>query len=281
MATKDVTNLDIPTIESSLLEQPQMECPVVHHFGPGIYIREVRLPAGALAVGHTQKHRHMNIMLTGKVAMITDDGVNIVQAPLIFVGEPGKKMGYVIEDCVWQNIYATEETDIEKLEAYYLEKSEAWTNSNEANFLAAMGAHTEDRLDFEAVLSELNVSAEKVKEQSCNGLDMIELPSPWASKVSVRPSPIEGKGLFSSFPILSGEVISPARMGGKRTIAGRYVNHSLNPNCKYVKNSGGDINLVAERNIDGCKGGDFGTELTVDYRQAVAENLKDNSLCQV
>tara|TARA_R110000744_G_scaffold352095_3_gene458147 strand:- start:11211 stop:12047 length:837 start_codon:yes stop_codon:yes gene_type:complete len=278
MATKDVLNLDIPIIEASLLEQPQMECPVVHHFGPGIYIREVRLPAGALAVGHTQRHRHMNIMLTGKVAMITNDGVNIVQAPLIFVGEPGKKMGYVIEDCVWQNIYATEETDIEKLEAYYLKKSDAWSNSNEAKFLAAMGAHTADRLDFEAVLSELNVTAETVREQSCNELDMMELPGPWTTKVSVRPSPIEGRGLFSSFFAAEGEVVSLARMNGKRTIAGRYVNHSLNPNCRYVKNSRGDINLVAKQNIDGCMGGDFGTELTVDYRQAVAENLKDNSL---
>ena len=34
----------IEKVESHLLDLPQVECPVVHHFGPGIYIREVTLP---------------------------------------------------------------------------------------------------------------------------------------------------------------------------------------------------------------------------------------------
>jgi hypothetical protein len=32
----------------------------------------------------------------------------------------------------------------------------------------------------------------------------------------------------------------------------------------------GGIDLVALRDLDGCKGGDNGTELTVDYRFALA-----------
>jgi hypothetical protein len=37
-----------------------------------------------------------------------------------------------------------------------------------------------------------------------------------------------------------------------------------------VKLPNGDIDLVALTDIEGCKGGDMGTEITIDYRQALA-----------
>lgn len=117
-------NLEL--IEGGLLSLPQVECPVVHHFGPGIYIREVTIPAGTLAIGHAQKFHHLNILLKGSVAMIIDGAVKVVKAPLIFTGSPGRKLGYALEDTVWQNIYATEETDIEKLEDWIVDKSQTW-----------------------------------------------------------------------------------------------------------------------------------------------------------
>ena len=39
-------NLIVADLEKEMLEMPQADCPVAHHFGPGIYIREVTLPAG-------------------------------------------------------------------------------------------------------------------------------------------------------------------------------------------------------------------------------------------
>jgi len=44
-----------------------------------------------------------------------------------------------------------------------------------------------------------------------------------------------------------------------------------------------DIDLVAIRDIDGCKGGSLGEEITIDYRQALSLsgiNFKGNVLCQ-
>jgi SET domain-containing protein len=78
---------------------------------------------------------------------------------------------------------------------------------------------------------------------------------------------------------MSGQIIAPARIAGKRTPAGRYVNHSMNPNCKYIADENGDIYLVSLRDIDGCKGGGCGEELTVDYRQALILNM-ELSTCQ-
>jgi hypothetical protein len=47
-----------------------------------------------------------------------------------------------------------------------------------------------------------------------------------------------------------------------------------------VKNDVGDIWLLAMRDISGCRGGDPGEELTVDYKQALlcAETFKLKNL---
>jgi hypothetical protein len=45
----------------------------------------------------------------------------------------------------------------------------------------------------------------------------------------------------------------------------------------------GNIDLVALTDIEGCKGGSMGTEITIDYRQALAlagVEFKKESLCQ-
>lgn len=263
----------IQEIESAMLDMPQIDCPVAHHFGPGIYIREVTLPAGIIALGHSQRFKHLNILVTGKVAIVAGDRVRVLEAPMIYVGEPGRKAGYVIETCVWQNIYATEETDIDKLEAHFLDKSDTWEKHNDEKLkLALLGRH-EDRLDYKAMLKECGFNEEIVRKQSENEEDQIPMPSNYAAHISVRDSEIEGQGLFLTQPVTSKTAIAAARVGGNRTPAGRYVNHSKTPNC-YYKFIGEDIYLVSLRQINGCIGGDKGEELTVDYRQSLSLSRK-------
>lgn len=265
----EIDSTKVEAVESEMLELPQVECPVVHHFGPGIYIREVTLPAGTLAIGHAQRFEHLNIMLTGAVAMLNNGEVKVLHAPAIFVGKPGRKIGYVIERTVWQNVYATEETDIDKLEATYLEKSETWHEHASAVKQLEHAARNEDREDFERVLMQSGFSAETVRAQSECEDDQIQMPDGF-SRFTVRESAIEGRGAFLSFPADEGEIIAPARIGGFRTPAGRYTNHSKYPNARFEVNGAGDIYLVALRRISGCQGGGMGEEVTVDYRQALS-----------
>jgi hypothetical protein len=261
----------IEQVESHLLDLPQVECPVVHHFGPGIYIREVTLPAGVLAIGHAQRFDHLNIMLTGSVAVVGDDGqTKVLQAPMIFVGKPGRKLGYVLETCIWQNVYATDERDIDKLEAMFLDKSATWQAHAEAAKQLETYHRREDREDFELVVRLAGFTPASVRAQSENPHDQIAMPSGFAPKFTVRDSAIEGKGVFLSAPVDDNEVIAPARIDGMRTPAGRYTNHAKTPNAKFVKDESGDIWLVATRRIAGCVGGSQGEEVTVDYRQALA-----------
>lgn len=264
------TPLQINEIEKVMLEIDQADCPVLHHFGPGVYMREVVLPQGVFAVGHYQKKDHLNIMLSGKVAIVENDEVKVLTAPMIFTGKPGRKMGYVMETCAWLNVYNTNETNIDTLEATYLDKSEAWQGHEKEEKILRRALRDEDRKDFQSMLEEVGISAELVREQSVNEDDMIPLSDEWSSHVSVRESDIEGVGLFLSFPVNEEVMIAPARINDKRTPAGRYVNHSKKPNCKYIKSDNDIIYLVSLKGIQGCQGGNSGEELTVDYRQALS-----------
>jgi len=118
-------------IEALMLSAPQVECPVTHHFGHGIYMREAFLPAGTYVMGHSHKHEHMNIMLKGKMAVIVNGEAKVIEGPYIFTGKPGRKFAYIIEDTVFVNAYATDETDVDKLEEMFVDKSDAWRVAQE------------------------------------------------------------------------------------------------------------------------------------------------------
>lgn len=259
----------VEQVEAAMLALPQADAPVVHRFGPGIYIREVTIPAGVLAIGHAQRSEHMNVMLKGRVTMLNDNGTTTeLVAPMVFVGKPGRKIGYVQEEMVWQNIYATTETDIEKLEATYLEKSDTWMQDQKLRTSVSALQHDIDRADYRAMLAEVGIPHEVARAQSENESD--QMPMPMGSYLMmVADSQIEGKGVFATATIAAGNVIAPARIDGKRTPAGRFTNHSATPNAVMVQRPNGDIDLVATRRIAGCTGGQPGEEITIDYRQAL------------
>lgn len=259
----------VDRIEAAMLALPQVECPVFHHFGPGIYVREVNLPAGITAIGHAQRFEHLNIMLKGRVLMYRDDGSTVeLAAPLLFVAPPGRKVGYVIEDVVWLNVYATSETDVETLERTYLDKSPAWQDDRGRRTARERDAHAADRADFLAMAAEVEVTPEDIRAQSERTEDLTDMPQgSWP--VMVADSPIEGRGLFATAPIAAGMLICPGRISGKRTPAGRYTNHSATPNARSVLRPNGDVELVAMRDIAGCRGGQPGDEITLDYRQVL------------
>lgn len=266
----------VDQLEVAFLQQAQAPCPVMHRFGPGIYIREVTIPAGTLAIGHAQRFDHLNVFIAGRVSIVNDDGsYTELRAPMTFVGKPGRKVGYIHETVIWQNVYATDETDIEKLEAMYLDKSPAWQVHRDAGakLLADEAQRDFDRADYFAALDEFGFTEDVARAQSENRDDQI--PFPYGGfKVQVAPSRIEGKGLFATAVIEPGEIIAPARIGGLRTPAGRYTNHAREPNA-VMEWLGENIVLVATRPIRGMAGGQLGDEITIDYRAALRLQIKN------
>lgn len=269
----------IEYIESEMLKMEQAPCPVTHRFGPHIYIREVFIPAGVFSIGHRQKTEHLNVMLKGKVLFVHTDGTKeLLEAPQTFVSKPGRKIGYILEDMVWQNIYSTNETDIEKLEEMFLDKTTGFLEHKRAEQLLLGFDNTEDISDYHLMLDEIGVTEEIVRKQSENEDDQIPMPL-GNYKFQLSNSKIQGKGIFATADLFENEIIGAARINGYRTPLGRYTNHSKNPNARMEKDSNGDIFLVMSKAISGCRGGNLGDEITIDYRQALSL-ATEKQLCQ-
>lgn len=269
-------------LAKALYTAPQTDCPVVHRFGPGIYIREAYYPKGALIVGHEHLHEHTNILLKGVIEVVDSDGnPQVLIAPHIFVAKPGRKVGLILEDVIWQNIYATTETDIEVLENTLFKQADSWLDYTDNKFLIDSASHQEDRDDYELMLKETGWSEEDVRTISDYDDDKVSFEHGSYTVVAGK-SPIQGRGLFATAPILKGMTVTSARINGKRTPGGYLVNHSSNPNVEAVMNKDNDIYLIATKTIYGMKGGLVGDEITLDYRQIMKlNNLWDGEIkCQ-
>lgn len=261
-------------IEALTLPLPQVPCPVVHHFGPGVYMREIQLAADTFVVGRNHRQPHMNVMLKGKLQLVDENGeTRILTAPQMYTSQGGRKCAYVLDDTVWLNVLATDLVDIETIEAWMFDDSVTVSDHYARTFDIHRALRQPERDDFAAFCAafeaETGVDEAGIREASERADNCI----PFGDDVKhlvVRTSPIEGKGLFCTIPVDEGAFMAMARIGDKRTPAGRFVNHSHNPNAYFALDANGGICLIARRRIAGCVGGDCGEEITVDYRQAVS-----------
>lgn len=105
----------VERLEAILEQAPQIECQLQHRFAPGVYMREMLVPAGAVATGAVHKTEHLTIVV-GHCLLTTDDGVQEFAGYSSFVSKPGAKRAIVaIQDTVVTTVHPTEETDLDKL----------------------------------------------------------------------------------------------------------------------------------------------------------------------
>lgn len=98
----------------------KVEAPVTHHFLPGIYMREITMPAGALIIGHLHRTEHLNFICAGRARVIMNGECTDVGAGDWIRSKAGvRKVLYIRETCRWQTIHANpdELRDIAALEA--------------------------------------------------------------------------------------------------------------------------------------------------------------------
>jgi hypothetical protein len=127
------TRAQIDLLEAHMRQLPPIELEPVHHFAAGLYARELRIPAGTLLTGKVHKTEHLNILSAGTITVWTEEGMRTLSAPFTLVSQPGtKRVGYAHSDCVWTTVHATDETDLERLEAELVE-TEALTHSKPAS----------------------------------------------------------------------------------------------------------------------------------------------------
>ena len=99
-------------------------CKILHHFAPGVYLREMQIPEGCLITGKIHKTEHICILSKGRVAV--NDGIQeqIFEAPATRHSKPGAKRAiYAFEDSVWTNIHPTELCDPDEIEKEIIAES--------------------------------------------------------------------------------------------------------------------------------------------------------------
>ena len=103
-----------------------VDCPITHHFAPGIYAREMVVPAGTILVGAVHKTKHLSILSKGRAVVATADGIKQMSAPCTLIADAGAKRSITaIDDCVWTTIHATTTTDIDALVSELTESTAA------------------------------------------------------------------------------------------------------------------------------------------------------------
>lgn len=117
----------VPEIETKRLiegatefmaDLPQTSCPLVHRFAPGVYLREIHMPADTVVIGKKHLTEHFNIIMKGRCLLVAPDGSREeIHAPHVFVSGVGvQKVLYILEDTVWLTVHPTTETSISRLE---------------------------------------------------------------------------------------------------------------------------------------------------------------------
>jgi hypothetical protein len=122
----------VTAFEEELFKHEQLKIPVKHYFSPGLYAREITIPAGTVLTGRIHKYEQLNILSGGEISVLTEDGIVRVKAPFTVVSPPGtKRVAFAHTECTWTTILATEEKDPDKIEQLF-------TVATEQEFLEQM-----------------------------------------------------------------------------------------------------------------------------------------------
>jgi hypothetical protein len=115
----------ICAIEAEMLKLPQLDIPIRHYFSPGIYAREITVPADALITGVIHKYPQINILSKGTIRVSIGDTIREISAPNTVVSEAGiKRIAYTVTEVVWTTIVHTFKTNIEEIEKEFFAYSE-------------------------------------------------------------------------------------------------------------------------------------------------------------
>lgn len=119
------TRAKVQYIEDRMRELPQVAFQYKHYFSPGVYARELFIPAGTLLTGMIHKYTQLNIMSQGEMDVLVEDKIVRVRAPFTVVSPPGtKRIAYAYTDTVWTTILGTHLDTVEEIEEHFIAKSE-------------------------------------------------------------------------------------------------------------------------------------------------------------
>jgi hypothetical protein len=109
----------VAAVEAALARLPQLDMPVRHFFLPGLFARELTIPAGTLLTGRRYLVPHLFMVSAGQIT-VWGDGVApaVLEAPFTAHGSPGtRRIGYAHRETVCTTIlvHPSKERDPDKV----------------------------------------------------------------------------------------------------------------------------------------------------------------------
>jgi hypothetical protein len=274
VVTPELMRQKVVALQDELLQMPQADIVTVHTFLPGVYERKITVPPWTVLTGAAHKTDYRVRLEKGTIAVNRGTEVVVLTAPCEFDAKAGEqRAGRVFEDeVVWVDVYDNPDDcqDIPTLEDRLYVVPECGLGSTRRQ-LAIESAQT----DYQLFLEQLGVDQPTMDAIVTIESDLVDMPE--GHDVELKESPVHGIGMFATRYFFAGEVICPGRLDGKRTPAGRYINHSQDANVMPYK-FGDDLYVIALKDVG------IGSELLLDYRDAVGTNfgfyLPKETTCQ-
>lgn len=116
----------VQALQNVISQLPQYEPETKHTFHAGMYCREVWRPAGVIIVGKVHKKEHFYLVVSGTVAITTDEGVKSVTGPTLLCSKPGTKRAvYAETDALCMTFHVVDAKTIEDAEQELVEEDDS------------------------------------------------------------------------------------------------------------------------------------------------------------
>lgn len=274
VVSPEVMRQKVVALQDELLQMPQADIVTTHTFLPGVYERKITVPPWTVLTGAAHKTDYRVRLEKGTIAVNVGTEVKVLTAPCEFDAKAGEqRAGRVFEEeVVWVDVYDNPDDcqELSVIEERLYVVPECGLGDTRRR-LAIESA----RADYQLFLEQLGVDQDTMDAIVTIESDLIDMPE--GHDVELKESPVHGLGMFATRHFFAGEVICPGRLDGKRTPAGRYINHSCDANVIPYK-FGDDLYVIALKDVG------VGNELFIDYRDAMNINfgfyLSGETVCQ-
>lgn len=254
----------VKKLEDLILQLPQVNLKTESVVHGGMCARTIFIPAGTVLTGALTSLDNICIVC-GDITVTTDNGAQRLTGYNVLGAVKGtKRVGITHSDTWWTMMFKTDSTDPDDIEREMTDEYEALQTRRSSLGIESVDYIADSHEDFKLFCCEYGLSYEMLIALAENN-DDVEETDLCLLNLKLGDSVIHGRGLFAIRKLPAGEVIAPARLNGKRALAGRYTNHSVRPNAGFFA-LGDDLFLEALRDID------HGEEVTIDYRQALSAN---------
>ena len=116
----------VQALQDVISKMPQYEPETKHTFHAGMYCREVWRPAGVIVVGKIHKKEHFYLIVSGTIAITTDEGVKSVTGPHLLCSKPGTKRAvYAETDALCMTFHVVDAKTIEDAEHELVEEDDS------------------------------------------------------------------------------------------------------------------------------------------------------------